>query len=282
MNSALDPAPLDWARMELPDSWIEELNFFRPSDFWRFFSRVAVEGHKVVLPPGLPGGEDLPSYLLQDFHRMPNGTYSKNGAEGYRRWFNFTMLGEMSRARKRIVAELSGARAALDLGCGAGDLAGALRASGINDVWALDPCPYLLKEGAAKYPGVRFVQGIAEKSPFPDERFDAVAATFLFHELPGEVADQALAELRRVMKPGGRLVIVEPSPVQLQESNLLRLFRFGGARALYFRLLAKVVYEPFVLEWHRKDPERWLSAHGFRLLKDEIGMPMRTLSAVKA
>lgn len=282
MNAALDPAPRDWARVELPDSWIDELNMLRPSHAWRFFRRVAVAGQKIILPPGLPGGDALPGYLLQDFHRMPNGTYSNNGAEGYRRWFNLTMLGEMGRSRRRIVEELAGARAALDLGCGAGDLAGALRASGIEDVWGLDPCPYLLKEGAVRFPGVRFVQGLAERSPFPDERFDAAGATFLFHELPGEIADRALAELRRVMKPGGRLVIVEPSPVQLEESNLLRLFRFGGARALYFRLLAKVVYEPFVLEWHRKDPGPWLERHGFRLLKDEIGMPMRTLTALRA
>ncbi len=277
----MDPAPQDWANVELPGSWVDDLNLRRPSDLWRFLRPVRGTVRPVVLPPELPGRSMLPAYLLQEFHRMPNGSYSKDVADGYQRWFDVTMLGEVAKARRRIVAQLAGAKAALDLGCGAGQLAGALRASGIPDVWALDPCPYLLKEGARRFPGVRFIQGIAERSPFPDGRFDAVGVCFLFHELPGAIADRALAELHRVMAPGARLIIVEPSPVQMQEKSLLRLLRVGGPRALYFKLLAKFAFEPYVRVWHRKDPGPWLARHGFRLLKDEIGVPMRFISAQK-
>lgn len=282
MTPTMDPAPQDWANIELPGSWVDELDLHSVSGLWRFLRPVRDTVRPVVLPPELPGRAMLPAYLLQEFHRMPNGNYSKDVSDGYKRWFDASMLGEMGKARRRIVAHLAGARAALDLGCGAGDLAGALLAGGIPDVWALDPCPYLLKEGAIRYPGVRFVQGIAERSPFPDGRFDAVGVSFLFHELPSAVGDQALTELNRVMQPGARLIIVEPSPIQLLEKSLFRLLRAGGPRALYFKLLARFAFEPFVRGWHRKDPGQWLSGHGFRLIKDEVGVPMRVITAQKA
>ena len=276
-----DPAPQDWAGAQLPESWVDELTLARPSHFWRFLRPFVGRPRPVVLPATLPGREHLPDYLLHEFHRLPNGNFSRSIAAGYARWFDLTMLGLMSDARAEMARSLSGARSALDVGCGGGRLAGAMAQAGIADVWGLDPCPYLLQTAAENFPDVRFIQGVAEKTPFPEERFDAAGAAFLFHELPGAVADKALSELHRILKDGGRLEIVEPSPIQIQEEDLWRLLKESGWRGLYFKLLAKIVFDPYVNEWHRKDPAEWLSRHGFALLKDEIGMPLRRISARK-
>src|SRR2546422_371579 len=89
-----------------------------------------------------------------------------------------------------------------------------LVAHGIEEVWGLDPSPYLLRCADARVPRARFVQGVAERTGFGDERFDGVACCFLFHELPPRAADQALAELARIARPRARLAIVEPAREQ--------------------------------------------------------------------
>ena len=55
----------------------------------------------------------------------------------------------------------------------------------------------------------------------------------------------------------------------------------SGFAGLYFWLMALTVYEPFAAEWHRRDVPAWLDAHGFDLQVDEVGMPLRTIVAVR-
>jgi hypothetical protein len=52
-------------------------------------------------------------------------------------------------------------------------------------------------------------------------------------------------------------------------------------RGLYFWLMALTVYEPFAAAWHQRDVRAWLDAHGFDLQLDEVGMPLRTIVAVR-
>ena len=235
----------------------------------------------VTLPDGLPGESWLPDYLLREFHRMPNGYYSEAQARGYDRGFESAMLGRMKVARAHITARLRGARRVLDVGCGTGRLASALREAGVDEVTGLDACPYLLRVAAARAPSVRFVHGLAESTGLPSGAFDAVAACFLFHELPSDVADRALAEAHRTLAPGGLLAITEPSREQLRGPSSWTLFRRGGLAALWFRLLAKIAREPYIDEWHAKDVTPWLDRAGFDLVEDETAIPFRYLLARK-
>jgi ubiquinone/menaquinone biosynthesis C-methylase UbiE len=151
----------------------------------------------------------------------------------------------------------------------------------VPDVWAIDPSPYLLQLGARAYPRVRFTHGVAEDLPFSDGRFDAIGACFLFHELPPRYADRALGECARVLRPGGRLALCEPSPEQLAPRAWYRIVRRHGWRGLYFRLLARTVFEPFVAQWHARRYEEWLASAGLALVTDERAFPLRFLVAVK-
>lgn len=274
-----EPANVDWANSELPDAWPDRMDLRRPSQLLAYVRRLFGARRRVELPAGLPGADRIPGYVCQEFHHLPNGFYSKRGAAGYAGWFDRLMLGSTIQARKRLAKELAGCSAALDAGCGAGALAGALRAVGVPDVWGVDPSPYLLQIAARRQVGVRFVQGIIERTEFADAQFDGVGVCFLLHELPSRVADAALDELRRILTSGGLLAIAEPSPAQLRVRKLPAFVRRNGVLGIYFWLLANWVHEPFVQTWHDRDVAGWLAGHGFTLLYDEPGMPIRFLCA---
>jgi ubiquinone/menaquinone biosynthesis C-methylase UbiE len=277
----IEKHPIDWSSARLPDAWPDRLRLGRPRDALVLLGRLFGRRRPVEVPETLPGADTLPEYLRQEFHHLPNGNYSKRIVAGYTRAFDALMLGRTRRARGEIARRLAGCGRVLDVGCGAGDLAGALVAAGVAEVWGIDPSPYLLAEAARRHPRVRLVQGLAERMRFHDGRFDGAGACFLFHELPPRAGDEALAELRRVLAPGARLVIVEPSPLQFRPRQLVRFARERGVTGLYFWLLARAVYEPFAAAWHRRDVPAWLDAHGFDLVEDENGVPLRLLSATR-
>ncbi len=88
----------------------------------------------------------------------------------------------------------------LDLAAGTGKLTEALLPRG--EVTAVEPDPAMLAELQARLPGVHAVEGSAEAIPLPDASFDAVLAGQAWHWFD---ADRALAEVARVLRPGGVL-----------------------------------------------------------------------------
>lgn len=270
-----DPPVPDWAALSLPDTWPDRLSLRRPHHLWRLLRHAAgLQRSAVQLPEGVPGQERIPRYILQEFHNLPNGNYSRTLTRGYITGFNRVMLGEIQRSHQRMARQLQHCRRVLDAGCGGGALAGRLLAAGVPDVWGLDPSPYLLKHAAQDWPGVRFVQGVAEATGFPDQRFDGIGACFLLHEIPPRYLERSLAEFARILKPGGLLSISEPSPLQLREPARVLLRRWGW-RGLYFRALARRVHEPFLQAWHRQDIPVLMARHGFEVLEDTVALPIR-------
>ena len=277
-----DPVAPDWATTVLPEAWPDRLRLSRPRDLWRLLRHLAgARRPPVELPEGLPGADAIPAYVLQEFHNLPNGNYSRRITRGYVTGFNRVMLDAIHRAHEQMAERLAGLDSVLDAGCGGGHLAGRLRAHGVADVWGIDPSPYLLQHAAAAWPAVRFAQGVIERSGFGPERFDAIAACFLFHELPPTRLEPALADCARILRPGGQLVVCEPSPVQVEQSRL-RLWREYGWRGLYFRALARRAHEPFMRSWHRQDLAALLARHGLEVVEDYSRMPLRHVLARKA
>jgi len=98
----------------------------------------------------------------------------------------------------------------LDIAAGTGTSSAALAKSGA-EVIALDFSPGMVEEGRKRHPDLMFVQGDAEKLPFADGEFDAVTISFGLRNV--QHPQVALAEMHRVLKPGGKLLVLEFSRV---------------------------------------------------------------------
>jgi len=94
----------------------------------------------------------------------------------------------------------------LDIAAGTGTSSVALAKTGA-DVIALDFSQGMVEEGRRRNPNLQFVQGDAEKLPFGDAEFDAVTISFGLRNV--QQPEVAIAEMLRVLKPGGRVVICE-------------------------------------------------------------------------
>ncbi len=126
----------------------------------------------------------------------------------------------------------------LDVAAGTGTSSAALQKNGAR-VIALDFSAGMVEEGRKKHKSTEFIQGDAQKLPFGDNEFDAVAISFGLRNVNNPKA--ALGEMYRVLKPGGRVVVCEFSrpPIAL-------------LRASYFTYLTHVM--PLVVDRISSNP----------------------------
>jgi ubiquinone/menaquinone biosynthesis C-methylase UbiE len=119
--------------------------------------------------------------------------------------------------RQMIVdlAQIQAGEAVLDVGCGTGTLAivAKKRVGEIGRVYGIDPSAQLLagarrKAARARLP-IDFQQEGIERMPFPNQSFDLVLSTFMMHHLSDDLKRQGLSEIARVLKPQGRLLVVD-------------------------------------------------------------------------
>jgi demethylmenaquinone methyltransferase / 2-methoxy-6-polyprenyl-1,4-benzoquinol methylase len=160
-------------------------------------------------------------------------------AEGVQRMFdriapvydamNRVMTAGLDRRWRRITVEQSvrpGDRV-LDVCCGAGDLAIAARAHGAAYVTGLDFSEQMLARARVKAPEIEWVHGDALALPFEDASFDAATVGFGVRNV--DDLEGAVRELRRVLRPGGRVAILEiTTPV----GALARFYRLWFDRVI--------------------------------------------------
>jgi len=127
-----------------------------------------------------------------------------------------TKLLGADRARRKLFdqAAVQPDHRILDIGCGTGTFAVAIkRWLPTVNVVGLDPDPKALarsqrKAMAAGVP-IRFDQGFANALPYADASFDRIFSSFMFHHLPQNAKLATLCEVRRVLKPGGSLHLLD-------------------------------------------------------------------------
>jgi demethylmenaquinone methyltransferase/2-methoxy-6-polyprenyl-1,4-benzoquinol methylase len=95
----------------------------------------------------------------------------------------------------------------LDAACGTGDLALADAEAGAREVVGVDFSPRMLERARRKSPAIEWVQGDLLDLPFPDSSFDAATVGFGVRNVAD--LERSLCELRRVLRPGGRLAVLE-------------------------------------------------------------------------
>lgn len=129
-------------------------------------------------------------------------------------------LGKEARFREWTVdlANVTNGNSVLDVGCGTGNLtmAAKLRAGADGEVHGIDGAPEMIRAAERKAADERldisYQVGLIEDIPFPDDRFDVVLSSLMLHHLPKDLKRQGVAEISRVLKPGGRLVAVDLDP----------------------------------------------------------------------
>jgi ubiquinone/menaquinone biosynthesis C-methylase UbiE len=179
----------------------------------------------------------------------------------------FNSLGGFGVAfRKRVVDEalLKAGESVLDCGCGTGTLAvTAKREVGAKGrVCGLDISKDQLDVARRKIKQenleIEFCEGSIDELPFPDKSFDAIFSTLMLHHVPRRVKMGAFREMRRVLKPGGRIVIADFGPPKHMWgwalfSPILLMLLFGSTTRdnLFNRLPEIISREGFRISKHK-------------------------------
>jgi ubiquinone/menaquinone biosynthesis C-methylase UbiE len=126
-----------------------------------------------------------------------------------------TRLAGFNRVHDRLIAqaELTGGQRVLEIGCGTGNLGvRAKRAHPSISVVGSDPDPLALRRAqrkAERLNGIRFEHGYAQRLPYADGEFDRVLSSMMLHHLDTDTKAAAAEEVFRVLRPGGRLHVVD-------------------------------------------------------------------------
>ena len=137
------------------------------------------------------------------------------------------------RTRMVELARLGPGESVLDVGCGTGSLAIEAKRHVGNQaqVSGIDASPEMIARASSKATKARidvsFKTAVAEALPFGDATVDVVLSTLMLHHLPRKGRQQCLSEIGRVLKPEGRVLVVDFGTPQDKSGLLAHFHRHG-------------------------------------------------------
>lgn len=253
-----------------------------PLDLARMLRKL--RARKVRLPVTPPDSFPYPDYYLNDFHNQKNGNLSLQSALTYELQIRVLFFGANRLMRQGVIEHVPPGEHldVLDVACGNATWLGLARPQGRNHhVTGIDLSPAYLKVARRFYGGrakrAEFLQMNAESlRPEWSGRFDLVTCIWLLHELPRRAQENVVAEMARVLKPGGRLVLMDSA----QEHD------YGGDLSEIARNVsdwfARTFNEPYFKAYQRLDVPALLRSHGFQVKQSELWFRSKVWLAEKA
>lgn len=179
---------------------------------------------------------------------------------------NLMTFGLVRRLRTKTVDHtlLKSGESVLDVGCGTGGVTipAKLRVGKNGRVAGIDPAPEMIAVARRKASRagleIDFRVGVIESLPFSDGTFDAITSSLMMHHLPEHLQVKGLAEIRRVLKPGGRLLIADmmrPSPSFLKRFFTSLVLHHGHSMQFGIEDLPELLKEAGFLEIQQLDDQ---------------------------
>ena len=197
----------------------------RAVDFFVDLRAVEARRHGAPADALLPEAprERFPDYYRRKFHFQTDGYLSEASAERYDYQVEVLFGGAAAPMRRQALVPLREALLRhpggpanvrlLDIGCGTGAFLREVKRNYPRlAVTGLDlSAPYLsvAARRLADWSRIDLIEGAAEATPFGDGEFGIVSVIYLFHELPPRARRAVVEEIRRVLKPGGTLIVVD-------------------------------------------------------------------------
>jgi len=190
-------------------------------------------------------------------------------------WFCDTFLfrGQWRELRQRTanLASIQPGEQVLDVGCGTGTLAMevARRVGRAGRVAGVDPGIQQIARARSKaarsHVPIEFQIGVIEQLRFADQSFDVVLSTLMMHHLPDSLKRQGLAEIARVLKPGGRLVIADFKRKKERQGRAARFHAGGSSMQDLVAMVSDAGFE--LVETEEMQPPRFSAFPGAGLVR---------------